>query len=87
MIAGAIYTKSVEMASIENTSESMVFNQTFNQTRDENYMREKQSISVKNESAQPLSAGAIVGIVIGTMVGFCIFCCFCIFCLKGFCSD
>ncbi|UJR18556.1 hypothetical protein I4U23_005463 [Adineta vaga] len=85
--ANAIYPTSMEVDSILNTSETTTLNQTINWTLSDNYIQAKESMVVRSESNQSLSVGAIIGIVIGTMAGFCIFCCFCMFCLKGFCSD
>ncbi|UJR06667.1 hypothetical protein I4U23_010953 [Adineta vaga] len=85
--ANALYPTSIEVDSILNTSETTTLNQTINWTLNDNYIQAKESRADTSESNKSLSVGAIVGIVIGTMVGFCIFCCFCMFCLKGLCSN
>jgi len=84
--AGSIYKEAIEINSNQNASQPAAFNEASKLLLIK-AAQIKQNVSLTDGSNNPLSVGAIIGIVIGTMVGFCIFCCFCFYCLKGFLSD
>ncbi len=84
--ASSIYTEAIKINSNQNTSKQTAFAKA-SKFKINNDSQVKQNISAGDEPHTHLTPGAIVGIVIGTMVGFCIFCCFCLYCIKGCLAD
>ena len=84
--ANPIHEVAIKVAVNQNTSEPMI-SKELSKFMIKNDSQIRDYAYTTQEPHGPLSVGAIIGIVIGTMVGFCIFCCFCLFCLKGCLSD